>query len=98
MIMILLPAESVRTSNVMPREDPAKVIAEIVERVSGSPAAGLAPESTFGDDLGIDSLTMMEIVVAVEDRFGVRVNDDDIEGLRTIGDAADYIERARVGV
>jgi acyl carrier protein len=82
----------------MPRDDTARVIAGIVERVSGRPAARLSPESTFVDDLGIDSLTMMEIVVAVEDQFGVRVNDDDVEGLRSIGDAADYIERARVGV
>ena len=74
------------------------VIAEIVERVSGGPAARLSPESTFVNDLGIDSLTMMEIVVAVEDQFGVRVNDDDVEGLRSIRDAADYIERARVGL
>jgi acyl carrier protein len=65
--MILLPAESVRTSNVMPREDTAKVIAEIVERVSGSPAAGLVPESTFGDDLGIDSLTMRVIHVPLKE-------------------------------
>jgi acyl carrier protein len=82
----------------MPRDDTARVIAGIVERVSGSPAARLSRESTFVDDLGIDSLTMMEIVVAVEDQFGVRVNDDDVEGLRSIGDAADYIERARVGL
>jgi acyl carrier protein len=82
----------------MPRDDTARVIAEIVERVSGGPAARLSPESTFVDDLGIDSLTMMEIVVAVEDQFGVRVNDDDVEGLRSIRDAADYIERARVGL
>jgi acyl carrier protein len=82
----------------MPRDDTARLIAGIVERVIGSPAARLSPESTFADDLGIDSLTMMEIVVAVEDQFGVRVNDDDVEGLRSIGDAADYIERARVGV
>ena len=43
----------------MPRDDTARVIAEIVERVSGGPAARLSPESTFVDDLGIDSFTMM---------------------------------------
>ncbi len=81
----------------MPREDIAKAISEIVERVSGVPASQVAPQSTFADDLGIDSLTMVEVIVGVEDKIGVRINDDDIAALRTVADATDYIERGRVG-
>jgi acyl carrier protein len=81
----------------MSADNIAEAIAEVVERVSGVPAAQVAPESAFADDLGMDSLTLMDVVVGVEDRFGVRINDDDIAGLRTVADAVDYIEAARVG-
>ena len=55
----------------MPQEDTTQAISEIVELVSGTPAAQVTPETSFADDLGIDSLTMIDVVVGVEDRFGV---------------------------
>ena len=79
----------------MPKEEITSVIAEIVERVSGVPAAQATPESVF-TDIGIDSLTKLEIIVATEDQFGVRIDDDDGERLLTVSDVADYITRSRV--
>jgi len=71
-------------------------LAEIVHEVSGRPAAAVVPEATFAGDLDLDSLTMVEVVVAAEQRFGVRIPDDDVAGLVTVGDAISYVERAQV--
>jgi len=71
-------------------------LAEIVHEVSGRPVAAVVPEATFAGDLDLDSLTMVEVVVAAEQRFGVRIPDDDVAGLVTVGDAISYVERAQV--
>ena len=69
-------------------------LAEIVEEVAGVDAAEVTPDKSFVDDLDIDSLSMVEVVVAAEERFGVKIPDDDVKGLRTVGDAVSYIEKA----
>lgn len=51
----------------------------------------MTTEKSFVDDLDIDSLSMVEITVQAEDRFGVRIPDDRIAELRTIGDAVRYL-------
>jgi acyl carrier protein len=71
-------------------------LAEIVNEVAGIPAEDVQPNRSFTDDLDIDSLSMVEVVVAAEERFGVKIPDNDIKNLRTVGDAVDYIERAGV--
>ena len=50
----------------------------------------------LGDDLGIDSLTLVEVVVAAEDRFGLVITDDDWSRFVTVGDVIAYIERAGI--
>jgi len=51
--------------------------------------------ASFQDkDLDVDSLTMVEVVVACEERFEVRIPDEALEGLKTVGDAVDYIAGA----
>ena len=52
-------------------------LAEVLGTVAGIDRADIAPESSFTEDLGIDSLTMVEVVVAAEDRFGVLLPDDE---------------------
>ena len=69
-------------------------LAEVLEEVSGVPAAKVTREATFQDDLEVDSLTMVEVVVACEERFGIRIPDEALEGLKTVGDAIDYITAA----
>ena len=54
------------------------------------------PEKSFTEDLDVDSLSMVEVVVAAEEKFGVRIPDDDVKGLKTVGDAVAYIQRAGV--
>ena len=66
-------------------------LASIVNEVAGTPVADITPDKAFIDDLDIDSLSMVEGVMAAEDRFGVKIPDGDVKGLRTVGDAVAYI-------
>ncbi len=69
-------------------------LAEIVHEVAGVLPERVVPEATLQDDLDIDSLSMVEVVVAAEEKFGVKIPDDDVANLRTVGDAVDYIAKA----
>lgn len=71
-------------------------LAEIVHEIAGIPAADVVPSASFSDDLDLDSLTMVEVVVACEERFDVRIPDDDVPGLKTVADAVAYVRRAGV--
>ena len=71
-------------------------LAEIVSEETGLPTDSVLPEKSFTDDLDIDSLSMMTIVVNAEERFGIRIPDDDVKNLRTVGDAVSYISTASV--
>jgi len=48
-------------------------------------------DATFVDDLGADSLDIVELVMALEETFGVTIPDEDAEGIKTVGDAVSYI-------
>ena len=56
----------------------------------------MTPEKTFVDDLDIDSLSMVEIAVAAQDKFGVEIPDDQLKDLKTVQDVVDYVRRADV--
>lgn len=71
-------------------------LAEVLDEVSGVPADKVVPEALFGNDLEVDSLTMVEVVVACEERFGIRIPDEALENLKTVGDAVAYITGAGV--
>ena len=66
-------------------------IKEIVEEVAGIPAASIEMGKNFTDDLDVDSLSMVEVVVAAEDRFGVKIPDEQVTELKTVGDAVNFI-------
>ncbi len=70
-------------------------LAAIVEEIAGVSAADDQPDKEFIADLDVDSLSMVEIVVAAEEKFGVRIPDDQVKNLRTVGDAVDYIDTAQ---
>ena len=71
-------------------------LAEIVDEVAGVPADQVTPEKTFVDDLYIDSLSMVEIAVAAQDKFGVEIPDDQLKDLKTVQDVIDYVRRSTV--
>ena len=49
-------------------------------------------EASMQDDLGADSLDLVDLVMSVEEEFGVKVADEDLENIKTVGDIVDYIE------
>lgn len=53
----------------------------------------IKPESTFIDDLGADSLGLVELVLAFEEAFEIDIPDEDTEKIRTVQDAVDYIQK-----
>ncbi|MDQ4007985.1 MAG: acyl carrier protein [Actinomycetota bacterium] len=69
-------------------------LAEIVNEVAGIPAEDVQMDKSFTDDLDVDSLSMVEVVVAAEEQFGVKIPDDEVKNLKTVGDAVAFIERA----
>jgi acyl carrier protein len=70
-------------------------LAEIVNEVTGIPADDVQLDKSFTDDLDVDSLSMVEVVVASEEKFSVRIPDDAVKDLKTVGDAVSYIEKAQ---
>ena len=51
----------------------------------------VTPEASFVDDLGADSLDTVELVMALEEEFGIEIPDEDAEGIQTVTDAVTYI-------
>ena len=67
-------------------------IAEIIEEVTGIEPSEVTPEKSFVDDLDIDSLSMVEIAVAAQDKFGVEIPDDELKNLKTVKDVVVYVQ------
>lgn len=69
----------------------AKVKDVIVDQLSVDDD-DVTPEASFFDDLGADSLDIVELVMALEETFGISIPDEEAESIKTVGDAADYIQ------
>jgi acyl carrier protein len=68
-------------------------LGEIVEEIAGVPADEVTPSKSFVDDLDIDSLSMVEIAVAAQDKFGVEIPDDQLKDLTTVQDVVNYVSK-----
>ncbi len=71
-----------------------KVKAIIVEQL-GAEEAKVVPTAKFIDDLGADSLDVVELVMAMEEEFSVSIPDEAAEGIKTVGDAIAFIEKQK---
>src|SRR5262249_17394798 len=71
-------------------------LGEIIDEVAGVPADQVTPDKSFVDDLDIDSLSMVEIAVAAQDKFGVEIPDDQLKNLKTVQDVIDYVRNTGV--
>jgi acyl carrier protein len=67
-------------------------VSSIVGEQLGVEESDLVPEASLLDDLGADSLDVVELVMALEEEFGIEVPDDDVENIRTIQDIVQYVE------
>ncbi len=56
--------------------------------------ADVVPEASFADDLGADSLDLVELIMAMEEKFDISIPDEDAEKISTVQDAIDYIKKA----
>jgi acyl carrier protein len=65
---------------------------EVLVEVLGVSEEDIKPESKFVDDLGADSLDLVELIMAFEDKFGMEISDEDAEKMVTVKDALDYID------
>ena len=70
-------------------------LAEIVAEETGIDTAEVQLDKSFTDDLDIDSLSMMTIVTLAEEKFDVKIPDEDVKDLVTVGDAVKYIAGAQ---
>ena len=68
-------------------------LGEIVEEIAGVPADEVTPNKSFVDDLDIDSLSMVEIAVAAQDKFGVEIPDDQLKDLTTVQDVVNFVAK-----
>jgi acyl carrier protein len=68
-----------------------KVKKMIVEQL-GVNESEVVPEAKFIDDLGADSLDIVELIMALEDEYGIEIPDEDAEKIETVGNAIKYIE------
>jgi len=69
-----------------------KVIAIVCEQLDVN-AEDVSPAKTFTDDLGADSLAIVELVLAFEEAFGLKIPDAEVDGIKTVGNAIDYIKK-----
>ena len=77
------------------REEVLAGLAELINDETGIATDTVQADKSFTDDLDIDSISMMTIVVNAEDKFDVKIPDDDVKNLKTVGDAVDYILNAQ---
>jgi acyl carrier protein len=67
-------------------------VKKIISEQLGVPEADVKPEASFVNDLGADSLDTVELVMALEEEFGVEIPDEDAEKISTVQNAIEYIK------
>jgi acyl carrier protein len=70
----------------------AKISGIIAEQLDVEVEA-VSPQKSFTDDLGADSLAIVELVLALEEEFGIKIPDEKVDSIKTVGDAVEYIKQ-----
>jgi acyl carrier protein len=71
--------------------------AEVLGKTAKVDQAAITRAKSFRTDLGIDSLSLIDVAVAAEDEFQIRIPDEELERFETVGDFVDYVQQARSG-
>lgn len=69
-----------------------ELVKEVVAEVLHLEPEDITPDKEFEKDLGADSLDRVEIIMNLEDKLGIQIPDDDLEGIITVGDAVEKIK------
>ncbi len=76
----------------MAQEKTYERLKKIVVDQLGVDEADVKPEASFVDDLNADSLDLVELIMSLEEEFGMEISDEDAEKIKTVGDAQEYVE------
>lgn len=81
----------------MQHDDILARFAEVLGKTAKVDQAAITRAKSFRTDLGIDSLSLIDVAVAAEDEFQIRIPDEELERFETVGDFVDYVQQARSG-
>ncbi len=73
-------------------EDILAKVKKIVAEQLGVDEEKVTPEASFIEDLGADSLDVVDLVMAFEEAFGIEIPDEDVQNIRTVGDVVNYLK------
>lgn len=77
----------------MERSAIANKVKDIISKITGCSAESIPDSATFVDDLGLDSLAILEIAVDIENAFKIRATDEELQTIRSISDSVALIQR-----
>jgi len=75
----------------MGREETAEKVKSIIVEQLGVPPEDVNEEASFIEDLGADSLDIVELIMALEEEYDIEISDDDAEKIQAVGDAINYV-------
>ena len=76
----------------MDEKELAEKVMDMIAEELGVERDEVKPEATFIEDLGADSLDVVELIMKMEEEFGISIPDEDAEKIKTVQDAIDYIK------